>query len=547
MTTPITAPAESLSGDERPTHYRDFTASVAPGLDPNGPDVVATITCDTVDADNEVVLPQGADLSRYVKAPRVMLCHAYGRPGEYYPLPIGKALWTKRQGRALVQGIRFARSSAMGREVQGLFEEGMLNTFSIGFVSLDASRPTTQEKALHPDWKDVGLVHRRWKLLEVSVVPIPCNEDAVGTYLRKGRELPEFVRLPSHFSSGQWSVVSGQQESGSPSSLATSLSATAESVADRTRAGVKAFGESDGASGGYLVPPDSRHKDDEPRGDERDAVAQETAYKPEAGHFVKWPAHDGMHAGCGKCMSIHKSGRVPDVANEAHATEGEPHARVKLYKPVAGDPHTFRETDHHVAVKCRHCAKMDLIAGFAKSTILSGGNGRPLQFLDGVEAKGAVPYAPGPVVDGRWDAGAARARLKAWAGGDMAEYRRGFAWYDAGRPDELGSYKLPHHDVRGGRLVVVKEGVTAALAALDGARGGAAVPEVDGAAVRSHLERHKKAFDRDEPEPPKTVPPFRTRAQVLAGLERRVLERFDPEAVAARALEAARDKALGVI
>lgn len=203
----------TLLAEEKPTHYRDFAALVTPGLDPNGPDVVATITCDSVDADKEVVLPEGADLSRYIKAPRVMLCHAYGRPGEYYPLPIGKALWTKRQGRAIVQGIRFARSSAMGREVQGLFEEGMLNTFSIGFVSVESSRPTTQEKSIHPEWREVNLIHRRWKLLEVSVVPIPCNEDAVGVYLRKGKPLPAFVWIPDSLRKVQPMVTDPQQPS----------------------------------------------------------------------------------------------------------------------------------------------------------------------------------------------------------------------------------------------------------------------------------------------------------------------------------------------
>jgi hypothetical protein len=234
---------DTLLAEEKPTHYRDFAALVTPGLDPNGPDVVATITCDSVDADKEVVLPQGADLSRYIKAPRVMLCHAYGRPGEYYPLPIGKALWTKRQGKAIVQGIRFARSSAMGREVQGLFEEGMLNTFSIGFVSLESSRPTTQEKSLHPEWREVNIIHRRWKLLEVSVVPIPCNEDAVGVYLRKGKSLPAFVWIPDTSRKAQETDVDTQRPPG----------AQTEPPPGPTGIQEKGLGESSGADGGCLV------------------------------------------------------------------------------------------------------------------------------------------------------------------------------------------------------------------------------------------------------------------------------------------------------
>src|SRR6185437_2429728 len=125
----------------RPERFATVSARITKTAAPTAgePDVIATITDDSVDADREVVLPGGADLSRYVRAPRIMLCHAYGKPGDYYPLPVGKALWTKRQGNAIVAGIKFARSTPMGREVAGLFEEDCLNTFSVGFQSLDAS------------------------------------------------------------------------------------------------------------------------------------------------------------------------------------------------------------------------------------------------------------------------------------------------------------------------------------------------------------------------------------------------------------------------
>lgn len=174
-------------------HFLFFNANVRTIKQPtvHEPDVVATVTCDSVDADNEVVLPGGADLSRYIKAPRIMLCHAYGRPGDYYPLPIGKALWTKRQGNGIMQGIRFAKT-AMAQEVAELFRDDMLNTFSIGFISKESSPPTKQEKLAYPEWAKVELIHRRWKLLEVSVAPIPSNEDALGRWVGKGRGVKTF-------------------------------------------------------------------------------------------------------------------------------------------------------------------------------------------------------------------------------------------------------------------------------------------------------------------------------------------------------------------
>lgn len=532
---------DTLLAEEKPTHYRDFAVLVTPGLDPNGPDVVATITCDSVDADKEVVLPQGADLSRYVKAPRVMLCHAYGRPGEYYPLPIGKALWTKRQGRAIVQGIRFARSSAMGREVQGLFEEGMLNTFSIGFVSLEASRPSTQEKAMHPEWREVNLIHRRWKLLEVSVVPIPCNEDAVGVYLRKGKALPAFVWIPDSLRKAHPMEINAQEQTGQ--SLDTT---TAPADAD-----IKAIGESSGTGGGYVAQdlPRSSETKDESGSDPRDCETevpreQDARYTPEAGHFVKWDDHVGMHKGCGRVVSVHKSGRVPDTDNEAHANDVEPYARIKYHKAVDGDPHTLCETDRHVAVKCSMCERMSTVGRTVDAKVKSSSEEphAAFRFIDAPALKAVVPYAPGPIIQRTWDAGAARARLKAWADGDMAKYRKGFAWCDAAKSDNEGSYKFPHHDVRDGELVVVKEGVIAALAALDGARGGTNIPGKE--AVRAHLEKHRRAFEGPAS---KIIPPFRTRAQVLAGMERQIRAKLDPKKIAEEARRQVVEQAFGVV
>lgn len=144
------------------------------------PDTVAVLTCETVDYDQEVVLAGGADLTRFRKNPVILLCHPRGAPGEFYPLPVGRALWVKREGDALIAGIRFTRASTMGREIAGLFADNMMSGFSIGFSSLASSPPTREEKAAHPEWAKAVLIHRKWKLLEASVVSIPANEDCLG-------------------------------------------------------------------------------------------------------------------------------------------------------------------------------------------------------------------------------------------------------------------------------------------------------------------------------------------------------------------------------
>ena len=107
-----------------------------------------------------------------------------------------------------------------------------------------------------------------------------------------------------------------------------------------------------------------------------------------------------------------------------------------------------------------------------------------------------------------WDGPAAVDRLRKWASSDgsgdkdkmdWAKYRRGFAWYDSSNEDSFGSYKLPHHDIKDGKFVVVLRGVEAAMSALLGGRGGTDIPEGDRKAVYDHLAAEYKEFGKEPP------------------------------------------------
>lgn len=128
----------------------------------------------------------------------------------------------------------------------------------------------------------------------------------------------------------------------------------------------------------------------------------------------------------------------------------------------------------------------------------------------GNEEKSAVPFEETPKMDeaSEWSASDADKRLTEWATVekdgeqtvDFAKYRRAFTWYNKENPEVKSSYKLPHHDVDGGELKVVWRGVTAAMGALLGARGGAEIPESDIKAVYEHLAGHYKQFEKEPPE-----------------------------------------------
>ena len=122
--------------------------------------------------------------------------------------------------------------------------------------------------------------------------------------------------------------------------------------------------------------------------------------------------------------------------------------------------------------------------------------------------RAAVPYKATPEGGpAEWDGAAAVGRLRVWAGVDAEsptaaaweKYRQGFAWYDADKPDQLGSFKLPHHDIADGKLVLSRAGMLAAGASLQGARGGVDIPDADRDAVKAHLTEHYHALDLKAP------------------------------------------------
>jgi len=115
------------------------------------------------------------------------------------------------------------------------------------------------------------------------------------------------------------------------------------------------------------------------------------------------------------------------------------------------------------------------------------------------KVKTAIPYsvhgdstkAP---EDAPWDAGAQVRQAEG-----AAQLKKMHAWMDAeGDPESKSTYKLPHHTADGNK--VVWRGVSAAMAAMLGARGGVRIPEGDRSGVYNHLAKHYKQFDKEVPE-----------------------------------------------
>ncbi len=115
--------------------------------------------------------------------------------------------------------------------------------------------------------------------------------------------------------------------------------------------------------------------------------------------------------------------------------------------------------------------------------------------------------------DAAWDGPGNKARLR--SDGDQAYYRQAFAWQDPdGDPETKAAYKFIHHFVDGEGNVgeASVRGCITGIAVLNGARGGADIPDGDRQGVWEHLAAH---LEDAEVEPPEL------RARPKAGPERR--------------------------
>jgi hypothetical protein len=112
-----------------------------------------------------------------------------------------------------------------------------------------------------------------------------------------------------------------------------------------------------------------------------------------------------------------------------------------------------------------------------------------------VENKTVVPYKSYPTEPdtAAWDGPAEIAAA------DVDDLKIMCTWYDTENADTKQAYKLPHH--RQSDYHLIWRGVTAAMGALLGARGGANIPEADRQRCYNHLAKHyTDDFDKEPPE-----------------------------------------------
>ena len=132
-------------------------------------------TTNAVDRDGEVVDPRGVkNFDAFMATnPVILWQHKHDQA------PVGKATGGTVTDDRIELSIEWA-PTAMGQEVKSLYDNGFMNSFSIGFIP-----SKSENKAGQFTWTE-------WELLEVSAVSIPANPTAniIRSAEAAGLELP---------------------------------------------------------------------------------------------------------------------------------------------------------------------------------------------------------------------------------------------------------------------------------------------------------------------------------------------------------------------
>ena len=122
-----------------------------------------------VDRMGDVLVPVGAQLANYRKNPVVLAQHDA-------TAPIARCSTIGLQGDRIVARVLFpdAGVNALSDQYLGLAKAGVIGAVSVGFMPL----------AAEPLRETGGLRYTAWELLELSLVSIPANSEAVVTAKR---------------------------------------------------------------------------------------------------------------------------------------------------------------------------------------------------------------------------------------------------------------------------------------------------------------------------------------------------------------------------
>jgi len=166
--------------DGATVHRKTAVDRKAKPLDPGEREVLQYVSTRDIDREAEILDPDGCVLTEFKKAPQVLWGHDYSQP------PIGSDRVIEADGYGIRAITKYAETD-MGNDCWLLRRDGHLNTSSVGFVPMAATRKGDDgwgklTQKLAAKWQmDVAKFEKadsvvtKWLLLEHSDVSVPAN------------------------------------------------------------------------------------------------------------------------------------------------------------------------------------------------------------------------------------------------------------------------------------------------------------------------------------------------------------------------------------
>lgn len=163
--------------------------------------IIQYVSTRDVDRDGDIMVPEGAVLKEFLKAPQVCEGHDYQKP------PIAKDEWIEPNEYGLMAKTVYA-PTPRGQEFFALRKGGFLSTSSIGFITLESvwRDQTGFDKLLkglqskyseltEKASENVRRIVTKWLMLEHSDVTIPANPNALTLAVAKSLNIsPEMLK-----------------------------------------------------------------------------------------------------------------------------------------------------------------------------------------------------------------------------------------------------------------------------------------------------------------------------------------------------------------
>ena len=469
-------------------------------LDPNSRTAIKYVSARTMDRDDEIVMPGGINTKDFMKYGHVLWGHNYSLP------PIGSDEWIKADEFGLQAKTVYADTGerTMANILWHLVQQGHQKASSIGFVPLTSTQPGHNDfdkvvAKLESEWPEVAKIKDKIKriftkvvLLEHSDVSVPANVDAEMLQVAKGYGADDAILKTLGFEEikfvppegfKDWADFIAQTEECNnqkpyPNEHAARLKDPGRY--DKFRRQNNKF--SPGVHGIFGITEGGKAELQSIR------FAEEVFSVEQAKTWLR----DNEYKTILFEPAIGK-GASHSIGDEVTDSEGRKYTITSIIEEKETFNCSCIECDYKMTsekhcntIKCPKCGGQMRRAERPGPGQREAGEGEEKNIISHKE----TPLAP---VSTEWDGS------EEIASASTDDLKNACAWHDKDNADMKSSYKLVHHRSVGQHQLVWR-GLTFAMGALLGARGGVTIPAGDKSEVYNHLAEHYEEFGQKPPE-----------------------------------------------